>query len=177
MDNPLLKSLNIAPEAILINIVGFVLLLFVLRAWVFIPIGNLLTERDKDISDTYDKIDADKKAMEATRDDYQRRLAAIEEERRETVQRAINEAQATRDQIIHEAQARAQEMVKRAEQDVAHEREQAMITLRGDVVNLALGATAKLIGTGLDDARQRKLIDDFINAGTAPNVPSAAGAR
>jgi len=173
MDNPLLTSLNIDPKSILINMVGFVLLLVICQKLVFGPIAKLLAERAADINAGYDKIDADQKAMETARDDYQRRLNAIEEERRETVQKAINEAQATRDQIVHEAQARAQEMVSRAEMDVAHEREQAMIALRGQVIDLALGATTRLIGDGLDETRQRRLIDDFITAGTSNGTATA----
>ncbi len=176
MHNSLLDALNIDPTAILINIVGFLVLLWLCNIIVFGPIGKLLADRQKDIGDTYDKIDADKRSMEQTRDDYQRRLAAIEEERRETVARAISEAQTTRDQIVHEAQARAQEMIKRAELDVEHERAEALITLRNQVVDLALGATTKLIGDSLDESRQRRLIDEFINAGTAANTPQTAAA-
>ena len=173
----ILENLNVDWHAIPINIVGFLLLLWIARKLVFTPIGNLIAERQLDISSTYDRIDADEKRMTEARTSYEKRLATIEEERRDTVQRAINEAQTTRDQIIHEAQVRAQEMVHRAELDVVHEREIAMVELRNQVVDLAMGATAKVIGVSLDETRQRRLIDEFISAGTATNAsPAPAGA-
>ena len=166
----LLKTLNIDPSTLLVNIVGFLGLLFIAQKLVFLPIGKVIAERQADISKTYDTIDADKNAMEATRREYEQRLASIEEERREKVQKAIAEAQMTRDQIVTEAQARAKETVTRAQQEAAREQTEGMIALRAQIVDLALNATHKVIGDSLDPARQRKLIDDFIAAPPAPVV-------
>ncbi len=167
----LLHSLNIDPAAILVNIVGFVLLLFIANRLVFQPIGKVITERQADINKTYDTIDRDKNAMEATRRDYEQRLAAIEEERRAKVQQAITEAQMTRDQIITEANNKGKETITRAQQEAAREQQEGMIALRQQIVDLALGAATKVIGDNLDETRQRKLIDDFI---AAPPTPSTA---
>ena len=171
----LLNSLNIDPAAILVNIVGFVVLLFIARSLVFIPIGKVITERQSEITKTYDTIDRDKNAMEATRRDYETRLAAIEEERREKVQKAIAEAQATRDQIVSEAQTRAKETVDRAQTEAAREQREGVIALRQQIVDLALGAATKVIGEGLDETRQRKLIDDFIATPPAPATAATNG--
>ena len=165
----LLDQLNIDPRAILVNIVGFIALLIVLRKMVFTPIGKVLAERQQDITSTYDQLDADRRQMEALRADYEQRLASIEAEAREKIQGAIKDAQAARDQIIQEANGRSREMITRAEEEIAREREQAMITFRQQVVDLAMGAATKVIGDSLDDTRQRHLIDDFISTSTAQN--------
>ncbi|MBC8103754.1 MAG: F0F1 ATP synthase subunit B [Cytophagales bacterium] len=161
----LLNTLNISPAAIPVNIVGFVLLLLVANKLVFRPIGLVLTERQADISSTYDKIDRDRAEMQALRDDYQARLSGIEAEAREKIQSAIRDAQSARDQIITEANDRSRELVSRAEREAEQERQEAMVTLKKQIVDIALGATAKIIGDGLDESRQRKLIDEFISSG------------
>ena len=173
----LLKSLNIDLTALAVNIVGFVALLFIARSLVFIPIGKVITERQNDISKTYDTIDRDKNAMEATRKEYEGRLAAIEEERRIKVQQAISEAQMTRDQIVTEAQTRAKETVDRAQSEAEREQREGVIALRQQIVDLALGAATKVIGEGLDESRQRKLIDDFIATPPAPEMAMASANR
>ncbi len=171
----LLEQLNIDPRAILVNIVGFLLLLFVLRRMVFAPIGKVLAERQQDVNSAYEQLESDRRRMEAMRTDYEQRLASIEAEAREKIQGAIKDAQAARDQIIGEAQERSREMIQRAEAEVVREREQAMITLRQQVVDLALGATTKVIGDSLDETRQRRLIDDFIASGVAANATNGTG--
>ena len=135
----LLEQLNIDPRAILVNIVGFLLLLFVLRRMVFTPIGKVLAERQQDVNSAYEQLESDRRRMEAMRTDYEQRLAS-------------SEAEAVR------------------------EREQAMITLRQQVVDLALGATSRVIGEGLDETRQRRLIDDFITSGVAASAANGASA-
>jgi F-type H+-transporting ATPase subunit b len=173
----LLDQLNINPGAIAVNIVGFLLLLFVLQKMVFRPIGTVLTEREQDVNSRYDRLEADQRQMDALKADYEQRLASIEAEAREKIQSAIRDAQAARDQIVNEAAGRSREMIQRAEAEVAHEREQAMITFRQQVVDLAMGAATKVIGDSLDETRQRRLIDDFITTSTiatAPNVPAAS---
>jgi F-type H+-transporting ATPase subunit b len=174
----LLNTLNIEPKAIAVNLLGFLALWFVSRKMVFIPIANLLAERKADIDTTYDKIDADRKQMETLKSDYEQRLATIEAEAREKIQSAIKEAQSARDQILDEANTRSRDMITRAEQEVSHEREQAMISLREQVVDLALGAATRVIGDGLDENRQRRLIAEFIagpdaNFGTSTGIPTA----
>jgi F-type H+-transporting ATPase subunit b len=171
--NSLLETLNVQPGAILVNVIGFVLLLLVANKLVFKPIGTVLTERQTDISSTYDKIDADRRQMEALREDYEKRLSGIEAEAREKIQSAIREAQAARDQIITEATGRSRELVSRAEREAEQERREAMVTLKNQIVDIALGATAKIIGDGLDESRQRQLIDNFITNGGSVGPASA----
>lgn len=175
----LLDQLNINPAAIAVNIVGFLLLLFVLQKMVFRPIGTVLGERERDVNGRYDRLEADQRQMDALKTDYEQRLAGIEAEAREKIQSAIKDAQTARDQIVNEAAGRSREMIQRAEAEVAHEREQAMITFRQQVVDLAIGAATKVIGDGLDETRQRRLVDDFINTSTmatAPNTPTPPAA-
>lgn len=173
----ILSSLNFNLNAFLVNIAGFLLLLWVLNRLLFKPVGGLLAQRQHEIAATYDKLEADRNQMETLRADYEQRLAGIEAEAREKIQNAIKDAQGARDQIVQEAQTRSREMITRAEAEVAREREQALITLRQQVVDLALNAATKVIGDGLDEARQRRLIDEFITTNaTATAVMGTAAA-
>ena len=172
----LLNNLNISLTAILVNIAGFLVLLWVMNKVIFGPIGAHLAGRQQDINQTYDQLEADRRQMETLRTDYEQRLAQIEAESREKIQSAIKDAQAARDGIVAEANTRSREMIRRAEEEIGREREQAMITLRQQVVDLALGAATKVIGDGLDATRQRRLIDDFIASGVAAQSPQSAPA-
>jgi F-type H+-transporting ATPase subunit b len=172
----ILQSLNINLQALVANLIGFLILLFLLKQFLFDPANKMLDERAQDVRVTYDKLEAEQRQMQELKSEYEQRLAAIEAEAREKIQSAIKEAQGTRDQIVSEANSRASELVSRAEAEVAREREQAMIAIREQVVNLALGATEKLIGDGLDEKRQRALIADFIANPTTAGAATVAKA-
>jgi F-type H+-transporting ATPase subunit b len=162
------NDLNIDPKLILINIIGFGVLYLLANKMVFTPIGKVLDEREGEIAGTYDKLDADQKQMEALKAEYEGRLEQIEAEAREKIQSAIKEAEAARDKIIADANVRAKDLVVKAEAEAEREREQAMITLRQQIVELAMGATHKVVGESLDGAKQKSLIDDFIATSVKP---------
>lgn len=165
----ILQSLNINLNAVIINILGFGILMFLLTNFLFKPVNKMLEERQQDIKVAYDKIEAEQREMQELKGEYEKRLAAIEAEARERIQHAIKEAQGMRDQIVGEANTRSRDLITRAEQEVEREKQQAIIALREQVVDLALGATNKIIGDNLDEARQRKLISEFITSqGEAP---------
>lgn len=169
----ILQNLNFDWRVWVVNFLGFGLLWFTASKMVFAPIGKVITDRQGDIQKTYDQLDADQRQMQALKTDYEARLAAIEAEGRERITNMIKEAQATRDSVLSDANSRAQELVSRAESEVAREKEQAMITLRTQVADLAIGAAERVIGDNLDEARSRKLVDEFITSGGGP-VPDYA---
>jgi F0F1-type ATP synthase membrane subunit b/b' len=114
-----LNNLNVDLKLVLVNIIGFVILLVVAKKMVFDPIGKVVTERDSDISGQYDRLESAQREMEALKADYESRLTAIEAEAREKIQTAIKEAQAARDQILADANQKSHEIVSKAEAEAA----------------------------------------------------------
>ncbi|MBC8142786.1 MAG: F0F1 ATP synthase subunit B [Armatimonadetes bacterium] len=164
----ILTNLNFNPGVWLVNFLGFGLLLWTANKMVFTPIGKVIEERQGDIQKTYDQLDADQRQMQSLKSEYEAQLAAIEAEGRDRINNMIKEAQSTRDSVLSDANSRAHELVSRAEAEVEREKEQAMITLRSQVADLAIGAAERVIGSNLDEARSRRLVDDFITSGGAP---------
>lgn len=166
-------NLNINPMILLVNFIGFGLLVWTANKMVFVPIGKVIEDRQADIQKTYDQLDADQRQMQTLKSEYEQRLASIEAEGRDRINNMIKEAQATRDQVLSDANSRAHDLVSRAESEVEREKEQAMITIRKQVVDLAIGAAERVIGDNLDETRSRKLVDEFITSGGGP-VPEYA---
>jgi F-type H+-transporting ATPase subunit b len=171
----MLDGLNITGPLILVNILGFLLLFALCNKLVFIPILKVLDERAGDISKTYDQLDADRAEMSRLKSDYEARLDAVEAEGREKIQTAVKEAQVTRDQIVSDANTRARDLVSKAEQEADRERREGLFLMRQQIVDLAMGATHKVLGESLDKTKQAELIDSFIASGLgdAPVAESA----
>lgn len=172
----ILTNLNIDWRIILVNLLGFIGLLYTANLMVFKPISKVIEDRQSDVQKTYDQLDADQAQMRALKADYEQRLSAIEAEGRERINNMIKEAQVTRDSVLSDATTRAHDLVTRAEAEAAREKEQSLITLRTQVAELAIGAAERVVKGNLNDARSRQLVDDFIteNGGVAPNHAAAA---
>ena len=87
----------------------------------------------------------------------------FEADARAQIQAQIKEAQQLRQTLMSEAAAKADELVKRASQEIEAEKGRVMGELRLGVVNLTLAATEKLLGENMDSAKNRKLVEDFID--------------
>ena len=163
----ILGELNINPVLILVNMIGFGVLYLLANKLVFTPIGKVISEREGEITGTYDRLDADQREMQRLKSDYETRLGEIESEAREKTATMVKEAQATAEKIVSDANRRAGEIVTKAEADAEREKEQAMITLRQQIVDIAIGTTTKVVGESLDAGRHKTLIDEFIAKGVA----------
>jgi F-type H+-transporting ATPase subunit b len=162
-----LQNLNVDPKLILVNIIGFVILLVVAKKIVFDPIGKVVTERGSDINGQYGRLESAQREMETLKADYEARLAAVEAEAREKIQSAIKEAQSARDQILLDANLKSHDIVSKAEAEAERAKEQAMTELRMRIVDIAVGTTRRIIGESLSADRQATLVDEYIATGIA----------
>ena len=101
----------------------------------------------------------------------QERLATLAEARRESneiLARAQKIAQETRDADIAATRAELERLRAASAEEIEAEKARALAELRTEVADLALAAAGKVLGESMTDARQRKLVEDFI-AGDSRN--------
>ena len=159
----LLHTLSIDPKVIAAQIIGFILLWIVLARFLFRPVLALLGSREQDIKTTYDTAESTRAKAEELQADYEKRLAGIEAEARSRIQAAVKEAEEAKSQIISEARSRSEDILRRGQEDLAREREKTLAEIREQVVDIAISAAGKVIGESMDEPRQRRLVNDFID--------------
>jgi F-type H+-transporting ATPase subunit b len=159
----------------------FILVLIFLARKIIPRITTMIDERQATIKRQFDEAEAAKQRLEAAEKEYTEALA----ETRRDASRLREQAQAERADIVEEArseaQAKVEEMLATAADRVATERQQAILALRNEIGELATTLAERMVHDSLrEDARQRKLISDFIagvgateaieaeHAGTAP---------
>lgn len=158
----IMHQLGIEPSAILVEMVGFVLLLLLLKRFLWTPVTQYLEQRRQDIAHTYDRVEQTRQEMERLRAEYEQRLANIEAEARVQIQQAVKEAQQVREHILAEARQQAEKVVRDAEEVIRYEREKAFAEMRAQIVDLTLLATGKILQENMDSERHRKIVQDFI---------------
>ncbi len=158
----ILELLGIDFNIMLIQAIGFLLLLWLVTKFFWKPLGAMLEQRRQDINATYDKIEADRQEMERLRTEYEARLNQIEAEARERIQQALGEAQQLREQILADARRQADEVLARAQEQAKLEREKLLTELQTYVADLTIATTSRLLRESLDDARHRRLVNEFI---------------
>jgi F-type H+-transporting ATPase subunit b len=141
----------------------FILVVVFLAKKVIPRITAMVDARQAAIQKQFEEAEATKARLEKAEREYSEALA---ETKREAT-RLREQAQAERAQIVEEARAEAQtrveEMLANAESRIADERQQAILALRAEIGELATTLAERVVHDSLrEDARQRKLVEDFI---------------
>ena len=158
----ILATLGIDLRFLLVATVGFVLLFLLLKKFTFGPIFNMLQARQDNIKNNLDEAEARRTEMVRLQNEYEARLAQIEDEARDKIQAAVKEAQAARDDIITRAQADRDALLKRTEEDIVREREKTLSQLRDQIANMAVTGASRILQKNLDANSHSGLIDDVI---------------
>jgi F-type H+-transporting ATPase subunit b len=151
------------PGELIFGIIAFVILYVVVAKKVAPRIEAIITERTTAIEGGLAKAEEAQAQATAALEDYQHQLA----EARGEASRIREEARAQGAQIIAEmreqAQVEAARITAAAAQQVAAERQQAVVQLRSDVGKLATDLASRIVGESLEDtARQSRVVDRFL---------------
>ena len=167
------------PGEFIVGLVFFAIIYFVVRRTVVPRLEAIYTERAAAIEGGIEKAAAAQAEANAALQEYQQQLA----EAREEAGRIREQARTEGAQIIAELRERAQTEAARitaaADQQIAAERQQAMVQLRSDVGALATELASRIVGESLaDQARQSRVVDRFLDeqAASESAAPASSGA-
>lgn len=144
------------------QIVNFLLILYLLNRFLFKRVLSLLDERQARIAKGLEE------AAEAARDRELARAereAAVDEARKEAaamIARATKIAEDSRLEIVAAARAEAEKVAARASDEIAAAKDKAIAELRSQVADLALQAAGQLVRSEMNDATQRRLVEQFL---------------
>jgi F-type H+-transporting ATPase subunit b len=156
------------------TIVVFLISLFVLRRGVFPLIGEALDKRAKTIDGDIDAAAELRQEADKLLGEYRERLKEARAQSEEIVQRARQ----TADSHEHEARDRGQEILaeaaRRAEREIEAATKRALDDIRREVADLTILATEKVTKKTLDDADQRRLVEEALSELDFSSISSSA---
>jgi F-type H+-transporting ATPase subunit b len=157
-----LHDLGIDLSTLIIQMIGFAILFFVLKKYVFGMIAQAIEDRKRDIRDRMAGLESDRAELDRLHEEAGRRLEEIEAEAREKVQAAVEQANAERGRILEETQQAADRELEKARNTIRREKEHAVKELRAQVGDLAVEIAGRVLNSTLDAAEHRKVVDEFI---------------
>ena len=154
-----------------IAVIGVFFILFkLINNFYLAPLSEAITTRNSDLESTFTEAESLRSQMDSLKSDYEKRLVQTEADAREKIQAQIKEAQELRKTLMAEASSKADEMVKRAQDEIAAERDRALTGIRIHVANLTMLATEKVLNENIDNDRNRRLIDEFLDKVEVPTA-------
>ncbi len=160
-EKPMLLSVN--PGLIIWQIIIFILLFFILRKIAWKPLLTSLHSREQLIVDTIEQAETLKKDAEGLIEENKKNLAEAQAHSMKIINDAKEMANKMRDEILQKSQEESRKMLDQAKAEITQEKESAMADLRHEVSDLAIKAAEKIMNENLDEAKQKKIVNDFIS--------------
>ena len=128
----------------------------------FPRISEALERRQQTIEDSIDSAQRTREEADRLLAEYRERLKEARAQSDEIVQRARQTAESHEQEAKEQAQRIAAEAAKRAEREIEAATERAIDGIRREVADLTIMATEKVTRKTLDDADQKRLVEEAL---------------
>jgi F-type H+-transporting ATPase subunit b len=141
---------------------SFVIFLALIWAFGFEPIAKIMAQRKARIEQGLSDADQARKDRDGAAADRDSVMADARREAQALIAAAQKSAQELRDADIAATREELGRLREKATADITAERDRALADLRAQVADLALAAAGVVVGESMTDARQRRLVDEFL---------------
>lgn len=163
--------MHIDVPVILTTVIGFLIVVWILKKYAWGPVLDLLDARREKIRGDFAAADQARDQAAQLKQEFEVQLSSIKVIEKERVQEAVKRGEDLAGRIQQEARQKADATLDKARTDIEVETRNAQVELKDQVVDLAIGAAEKLIGKSLDEPTHRKLVEDYIaKLGETPNA-------
>ncbi|MPZ22087.1 MAG: F0F1 ATP synthase subunit B [Dehalococcoidia bacterium] len=167
-----MDQLGLNIPTLIAQLANFVVLLLLLRFFLWKPITRMLDERQHRIRESLETADRVREEAQASERAIQ---GQIEEARREG-QKIVANSQQIASRIQEEgrqqAQVESEALLARARSEIQLERDDAIAGLRKEFADITVSAAEKIIGQSLDRSAHQRLIDEALAQSTLQETKS-----
>jgi F-type H+-transporting ATPase subunit b len=156
------EFLNINFFTALFTLVNTVILFLVLKKFLFVPVMNMITDRQKEIDAMYEAADNAQQSAKALEEEYQQKLSVAAQTSEKMVKDAVARGQARQEEILRQANAEAAAIMDKAAADIALEKKKAINDAKDEISGIAMAIAEKVVGRELQEKDQTDLVDAFI---------------
>ncbi|KAF0189106.1 MAG: F0F1-type ATP synthase beta [Desulfobulbaceae bacterium] len=146
-----------------LRVMNFVALMIILIKFGAKPIGSALSGRRKQVKDDLESLEAKKAAAERSYKEFSAKLASVEKEVDQIVEKAIAQAEIEKAKIIDRAEKMAEDIKRQAQMAVANEVAAARRMLKNEIADQAAVMAEALIIKNLTGDDQVKIVEDYLD--------------
>ena len=158
-----ISALGINLPGLIAQLIGFAILLGVMRMIAYKPVLRMMDQRSQRIREGLEA--ADKMKEQAAQADVtvQKRLEEARQEGQALIGQAQQIANRLQEDARQQAQAEGESLLARARNEIALERDEAIAQIRREFADITIAAAEKVIGQSLDKKSHERLIDEVLS--------------
>ncbi|MEX0649230.1 MAG: F0F1 ATP synthase subunit B [Balneolaceae bacterium] len=144
-------------------LISTVIFLVLMQKYLVPPIMKALDERENRIKDSLESAEKALAKAEKISRDNDKALKEAEIKAQKIRKEALNDAEVLRAEKIEKAKQDAAKILEDARAAIEQEKQRAMVDLRNEVAELAVEAASIIIDAELDQNKNKKLVESYIN--------------
>lgn len=156
------------------TVIAFAIAMYVLSKLAFPRISEALDKRQKTIEESIDAAEHTREEAQKLLAEYRQRLQEARAQSDEIVQHARQTAEGHEREAKDSARELAAEVARRAQRDIEVATQRALGELRKEVADLTIMATEKVTRKTLDDADQKRLVEEALGELDFSGISSGA---
>lgn len=159
-----LDFLSINVWHILMAIGNLLILVLLLKKFLFKPVNDIIAKREAEVQKIYS--DADEALEKANADKllYAQKMVDAKREADNLIKTASEHAKAQGDEIVTNAKLEAQRRREQADADIELAKKKAADAVKDSISDMVISLAEKVVEKELDEMAHSKLIDDAIDS-------------
>lgn len=155
----LLEKLGINPVLLITQIINFIILLFILKRFLYKPILEMLEKRRAKIADGLKNAKEIEEKLRAAKRIEEERLREVKERTREILGEAKERAEKMRTEILKKSEDEAGQILEKAKAEIRNEKLKMLGEVKKEAADLMTAAVVKILESQLDKNSQRKIVE------------------
>jgi len=155
--------LDVNPGLMFWSLITFIILMYVLTKFAWKPILNFLSERENLIKESLEKAEIAKKEAEKLIEANKANLDKAEEEAQKIIAQSREYAEKLKSQMLQESNAEAKKRIDEAKIEIERKNQEAFNQMKDQIASIAVEAAEKIIRENLDGAKQKKLVNKYLD--------------
>ena len=152
-------ALVVHPFWVIVSIVNFLVLLFLLRRFMWGPIMATLDRRAAKIREGLELTESARREREQLKQEVEKTLGEARREAAAIAERTTKAAETAAADIRVQAKAEADRIREKGREDAQHLHDQALAQLRTEVASMVVLAASRILGTEINAEKHRTLIE------------------
>lgn len=149
--------------------VNFLILVAILYKFMWGPVINMIDSRQQTIDDSLNKADAARKEAEQMSAKLAEEIADARRQAKSIIDEAQKSAETVKEDILAQARDSADSMLERAQAEIAKEKANAILEIKGEVADMVVSVAGRLLAENMSDQQHMALVDKYITEVAAKN--------
>lgn len=148
---------------LLFSFITVVVLLLILKKFFFEKVHNFMEARSQEVENTLKEAEETSLKAEQKLADYEARIEGAEQEKRQIIRTAVEEAKVQANEVVKQAYIQADRVKEKTRVEIEQEKALAKKELQNEIGSLAILAAGKILEQELDAKKQKEVVSKILD--------------